>query len=104
MQVIYGKKFHRIGQIPYLYIDYRETQRREFRKWVQTVHEDASDECTGTMSRSNSAFTMSLMTSNLRGNHGQNRYLMMNLEMMDGSLYCSGKFHYYLGSTNEGNA
>ena len=75
MQVIYGKKFHRIDQIPYLYIDCRETQRREFRKWVQTVHEDASDECTGTMSRSNSAFTMSLMTSNLRGNYGQNRYL-----------------------------
>ena len=49
----------------------RETQRREFRKWVQTVHEDASGdqpEGTGTMSRSDSAFTMSLMTSNLRGN------------------------------------
>ena len=50
----------------------RETQRREFRQWIQTVHEDsnsAGDQSdlgpvsSGTMSRSDSAFTMSAMTS-----------------------------------------
>ena len=47
----------------------RETQRREFRQWIQTVHEDSSTNetqeitGTGTMTRSDSAFTMSSMTS-----------------------------------------
>ena len=50
----------------------RETQRREFRQWIQTVHEDSSSSgdqgelatvASGTMSRSDSAFTMSSMTA-----------------------------------------
>ena len=50
----------------------RETQRREFRQWIQTVHEDSSQgeaetmPSIGTMSRSDSAFTMSSMALNGR--------------------------------------
>lgn len=51
----------------------REIQRREYRQWIETVHEDSSSDAAnkdmdgmpvslGTMSRSDSAFTMSSMS------------------------------------------
>lgn len=81
----------------------RETQRREFRQWIQTVHEDSSSlepdmpsikqkGTAGTMSRSDSAFTMSSMASNSRSESftitlGAQMKAMHNLRIVAGDIF-----------------
>lgn len=76
----------------------RETQRREFRQWIQTVHEDSSSLepemqlPTGTMSRSDSAFTMSSMSSSGKSESftitlGAQMKAMHNLRIVSGDIF-----------------
>ena len=77
----------------------RETQRREFRQWIETVHEDSSVEATevsnisiGTMSRSDSAFTMSSMASGARSESftitlGAQMKAMHNLRLVASDIF-----------------
>ena len=78
----------------------RETQRREFRQWIQTVHEDSSTSdpnepsmvSAGTMTRSDSAFTMSSMTSGAKSESftitlGAQMKAMHNLRLVASDIF-----------------